>query len=282
MLGRPLAFFLLVLGLAGCAEEKQPTEFVARLGSAFLLQEDVDRILAALPAAQDSAEAREQIIEQWLTSELLFQEAQRRDLGREEDVRRLLEESERSVLVNALLTTIYEENPVAPTPAELQAYFEQNREQLRTRETFVRIRYLDASTRAEAEEARRILQRTVEAERDSVWIRIIERYASTPQNAEAISANYYPEGRLFAEKPTVRDAIGRLLDDQTAPIIEEDSVFHVIQLVERVPPRTIPRPEWVEDELVRRLAIQARKQLYSRQVQRLRNEALAREDLVVR
>ena len=282
MLGRGLAFFLLVLGLGGCAEEKQPTDFVARVGSSYLLQEDLDRVLAALPAAQDSADAREQIVERWITNELLYQEAQRRDLRSDENVKRLLVESERSVLVNALLTAIYEENPVTPTPAELQAYFEQNREQLRTRETFVRIRYLDAATRAEAEEARRALQRTPAAERDSIWIRIIERFASSPQTAEAISANYYPESRLFAERPVLRNAIGRLLDEQTAPIIEDDSLFHVIQLVERVPPRTIPRPEWVEEELVRRLAIQARKQLYSRQVQRLRNEALAREDLVVR
>jgi parvulin-like peptidyl-prolyl isomerase len=282
MVGRRYAFFLLVLAPIACAEEKQPNDFVARLGSSYLLREDLDRVLAALPAAQDSADARNQIVEQWITSELLYQEAQRRDLRDDEHVRRLLEESERSVLVNALLTTIYEENPVSPTPAELQAYFEQNREQLRTRETFVRIRYLDASTRAEAEEARRLVQRTPPSERDSVWIRVVDRFALSPQTTEAISDNYYPESRLFAEKPIVKNAIARLLDGQTAPVIEDDSLFHIIQLVERVPPRTIPRPEWVEDELVRRLAIQARKQLYSRQVQRLRNEALARDDLVVR
>jgi hypothetical protein len=59
-------------------------------------------------------------------------------------------------------------------------------------------------------------------------------------------------------------------------------MFHVVQLVERIPARTIPEPAWIEDELVRRLVIQGRKQLYARQVQRLRNEALAREDLEIR
>jgi hypothetical protein len=38
----------------------------------------------------------------------------------------------------------------------------------------------------------------------------------------------------------------------------------------------------VEDEIRLRLEIQGRKQMHARQVQRLRNEALARETLVIR
>jgi hypothetical protein len=38
---------------------------------------------------------------------------------------------------------------------------------------------------------------------------------------------------------------------------------------------------WIEDELRERLIIDARKQMVARQVQRLRNEALAREDLEI-
>jgi hypothetical protein len=56
----------------------------------------------------------------------------------------------------------------------------------------------------------------------------------------------------------------------------------VLQLVKRAAPGTVPPLEWVEDEIHERLRIQSRKQMYARQVQRLRNEALAREALDVR
>ena len=279
---RPIAILFLASALFGCEEEDQPTQFVARVGDQYFLEEDLDRALASLPAALDSSEARQQIVDQWVTSELMYQEALRRDLRDDEEVQRLLQEAERSVLINALLSRIYEENPVSPSPSELQAYFERNKEQLRLRETFVRVRYLETSTRAEAEEARRLLQRAGTEEADSVWTRTIERLATAPTAAGEISSSYFPESRMFLDKPALRDVLGQLLDAQTAPIIDADSAFHVLQLVERVPPRTIPQAEWVQEELVRRLVIQERKQLYSRQVQRLRNEALAREDLVVR
>jgi len=61
-----------------------------------------------------------------------------------------------------------------------------------------------------------------------------------------------------------------------------DNRYHVVQLVERIPIGTTPAVSLLEDQLRARIAIENRKQLYARQVQRLRNEALAREELDVR
>lgn len=267
---------------AACEEQQASPDFVARVGDRHLLRSEVDAAVRSIPVPQDSVEARQQIIEQWVTNELMYQEALSRGLRQDDEVQRQLEESERAVLVNALLSHLYEENTIVPTASEKQAYFENHKEQLRLRESFARVRYLRAANRTNAEAARRMLQQAAPADRDSVWSIAINRYASDAELSREISTNYYPESRIFIDRQELREAVSSLLGGQLAPVIDGDSIFHVIQLVDRVPSRTIPEPAWIDEELVHRLVIQGRKQLYARQVQRLRNEALAREDLEFR
>lgn len=277
------AFLALLLASAiGCGSEPAPPEYVARVGDAYLLRADVDRAMSAVPAGPDSLEVRQQIIEQWVSSEVLHQEALRRGLPQDPDVQRLLQESERSVLVNALVSQLYEQHDVAPTPSEIQAYFERYRDQLRLREPFVRVRYLATTTVESAEEVRRRLQQAALADRDSVFALVRDQLPVGTVAQGSLSVDYHPESRLFGDHPALREALANLSDGQTAPVITADSTFHVLQLAERVPAGTLPEPSWIDDELRRRLIIQGRKQLYARQVQRLRNEALAREDLEVR
>jgi hypothetical protein len=66
------------------------------------------------------------------------------------------------------------------------------------------------------------------------------------------------------------------------PVIETDGLAHLLQLVDRVPAGAIPELAWIEDQVRRQLTIDARKQMYERQVQRLRTEALSRDALVIR
>ncbi|HEX7072305.1 MAG TPA: hypothetical protein VF190_15940, partial [Rhodothermales bacterium] len=92
-----------VLFMAGCGGEEEHPDFVARVEDQYLTREDLEDALQSMPGRLDSAEAREQIIEQWVTNALLVGEATRRGLRNTDEVRRLLEENERSVLASALL-----------------------------------------------------------------------------------------------------------------------------------------------------------------------------------
>ena len=268
--------------LWGCQQEAPAPDFVARLDGQYLTQEEVSEALAALPVPTDSTEARQQIIEQWVTNQLLYQEALRRDLTQDPAERRLLEENERSVLVSALISRLYEEDPAAPSAAELQAYFERHKEQLRLREPYLRVRYLATADAEDAAAVREELASAPDAARDSVWTAAVQQHADDVQDALQLSSNFYPESRLFAAHPALREVVSGLTAGQTGPVFESDGRHHVLQLVARVPAGTVPELSWIEDELRHRLTIQSRKQMYARQVQRLRNEALAREELEIR
>jgi hypothetical protein len=49
-----------------------------------------------------------------------------------------------------------------------------------------------------------------------------------------------------------------------------------------VPAGEVPELSWIEDEVRRQVEIQSRKQMVARHVQRLRNEAQARDELEIR
>lgn len=268
--------------LAGCGRSDVDGDFLARVGDSYLHRSDLDLALSNLPAGLDSTHAADQFIDRWVTDELLAQEARERNLQNDPDVRRRMEESERSVLIGTLVSRMYSE-VASPTEREIRTYFERNVDNLTLRESFLRIRYLSTYDSAAAVLAAAVVDTLDEsAGPDSTWRSIVEDSAVDPEVCMALSVNYFPESRFFRNIPELTQSIERLRPGQTAPIIRIDDQFHVIHLVDRVPPGTKPNLEWVIDDIRNRLLIDKRKQMYLDQVQRLRNSALARGRLELR
>ncbi|SHK44141.1 peptidylprolyl isomerase [Rhodothermus profundi] len=281
---RMLLFGLVLLSGVGCQQKPPPPDVVARVGQAYLTRDELSRALQLLPVQMDSTEASQQVIEQWITNQLLYQEALRRGLRDDPEVQRLLEENERSVLISALLDRIYQEEEAStarqPDPSEVQAYYERYKEQLRLREPYVRVRYLHTTRAQDARTVHQTLQEA-EAVSDSLWDALVARYADNPEEARLLASRYFPESRLFtaAVLTPLREALQRLRNGELASLIEIEGHYHVLQLVERLPIGTIPELRWIYDEVAHQARIQARKQIYARLVQRLRNEARVRGEL---
>ena len=274
-----LAGVLLGLVLPGCEEDEPPPSYVARVGDHYLQQEDLDRMLKGLGPVPDSTEARQQAIEQWIKNTLLLREAQRLNLAEDPEVQRMLDEQRRNTLVTALTNRIYEEMDQAPSQEEIRTYFERHKSRFALREPYVRVRHLATPEIDSARAARRDLLAARAASADSVWARLGRRYADHPARARQLAGQFLPESRLFAQLPYVKDELAALREGEVAPLIEDNNRYHVLQLVGRAEEGASPKLEWVENEIRRRLQIRQRKQMYAREVQRLRNRAKA-DDLI--
>jgi len=279
-----LSFVLIAIWFGyGCTRSPDMPDYVARVGEQYLLSEDVAASIESLPAGQDSAEARQQLVEQWITQTVLEQEARRRGLESEEDVRRQLYESERSVLVSTLISRLYDEEPVVPSAEDVRRYFELHKDRLRLREPYVRIRYLNAANRDSVNLARRLLQRAARTSNtDSLWMGIVQRFASDVDGSLALAERHSPESRLFPQFPEVRELVGRLRDAEISQVVQSRDVYHILQVVDRRQPGDLPEIEWIEAEVKREIVLEQRKQIFARRVQELRNRALARNQLEVR
>jgi hypothetical protein len=278
-----LTTVVISFAVSKCQRPEPPPEYVARVGDQYLYKDDVLNAMANIPSISDSAEVRQQIVELWLRNELLALEAERRGLRNEPAVQRLLKDNERSVLVSAVIEQLYAENLEEPSHDDVQNYFELNQQQMRLLEPFVRVRYLAAEDPEKAEEARDALTAAMQSgTADSLWAEIVEAYAVDREASMALSTNYFPQSRVLGAIDPVWRTVTSLQPERIAPIIAAGDQYHLVQVVDRVPEGTVPRREWIEEEIRQRLIIQARKQMYLRQVQRLRNEALAQETLEIR
>jgi len=275
----PLAcLFLGLIGLlfvSSCTTDEPPESYVARVGDHYLRQEQLDRRLQGLAPSLDSSQARQQVIDQWVTRTLLLWEAQRLNLENDPDVRRELEKQRRSTLVTAMTNRLHEATDVSPTEDEIRSYFEQHREQFRLREPYVRIRFLSTTQLDSAQTVRTTLQSMSPAARDTAWTGIVQRFAADTARAHTLSEKFMPAGRLPSLLPYSADQVAALQPGDLGPIVEARERYHLIELVERVPKGTEPRLAWVREEIQRRLRIENRKQMYAREVQRLRNRARA-------
>lgn len=261
--------------LGGCEKEEPPSSYVARVGTHYLQQEDVARMLQGMGPVPDSTQARQQIIGQWVENTLLLQEAQRLNLAEDPAVKQRLEEERQNTLVTALKNRIYDELDQPPSKQEVRTYFERHQKQLTLREPYVEVRHLTAQRGDSAQAARQQLQSARTADADSVWAQLSRRYAEQPARARRLAGRFLPESRLFSRLPYVRDELDALREGEVAPIIRDGERFHLLQLVQHVDAGTAPKLEWVEGEIRRRLRIRHRKQMYAREVERLRNRAKA-------
>jgi len=273
---RPAALALAAgLTLAACRGTSETPSFVARVGDAVLTRDELTTALSALPAGLDSAAAREQIVEQWVTAELLAHEARRRGLPDEPEVQSALRENERAVLGAALVEHFFAANPGSPTDEELAAYLDERQEELVLREPWVRIRHLRTRTAEEAESARAGLARAgTAAFADSLFRMLTREYAVDPEGSQAMATSYLPESRFRATGELLAETVAALAPGQAA-VVPVAGAFHVVQLVDRRPAGSRAQPAWVRDEYRERMAIDRRRDLLARQVQALRTEALA-------
>ena len=267
--------------IVGCNSSEPEVEYIARVGDRLLTHDDLNVSFDPHMAGQDSNEALNQIVEEWVKNELIAQEAIRRGLRNDSEVKRLLAENERSVLVSTFLSRLFQEEPLDPTEEELEAYYAQHADQLALREDYLRVRYISTQEAAQANQVRtRLRDATVAGKADSLWPALVNQFAINPETSINISSRFYPKSLLFPSA-VLKQAIDRLSLSQISPVIEEGNAYHVVQIAEVRQSGTVPDLEWIEDELTQRLTIESRKQMVARQVQRLRTEAMAREDLEI-
>lgn len=282
-----LLLWLVLLGvaaMAACRQEASPTQYVARLGNEYLMEDELRAAIANLPPTMDSVAVRQQVIDQWINNRLLVREARRRNLQLKEDVIKLLQENERSVLISALVEDLYDETSITITPEELEAEYNAYKEQLRLRYSYVRVRYLKAADSLQAERARQALLQVMQSNTvDSLWTRIVDRYAIADKEVSlALVETFHPERQLFPTAPVLNQRLGQMGPGETAPVLAAGGAYHLLQLVDRVPPGTIPERAWIEPELRQRLTVRRRKELYDGTLRQLYNRALSNNLLDIR
>ncbi|MGA9117193.1 MAG: peptidylprolyl isomerase [Bacteroidota bacterium] len=251
---------LAITAACGCGgESPEAGAYVARVGDRYLTDEELAR-------ARDSAGARaldsRAYIEQWVVSELLFQEAGRRGLAGTPDLERRLTSIRRRLAVEALLAEEWTSADSAQVPEEaVRELFDRTPGEFLLREDVVRVSSVLFRDRDPAALFRsRLLQGTpweaavLEAARDSLLVRASSRAWHT-------RASLYPE-ELWK--------LARSLSPEEVSFVLRTQFGYYVLLLHRSASRGERADlDYVRDEIRDRLMMERRQALYDRLVRRL-------------
>lgn len=140
---RTIQKWVVVLGVWGCitcGEQPQGTP-VAQVGEARLTKEELTSRIPNPFIGRISVEEKRQLVEKWVEEELLYQEAQKRELQKEPEIAELIEQATRRLLVAELLDrTFAKDNDVLE--GEILDYYEANRQSFEREQPEIRVRHI--------------------------------------------------------------------------------------------------------------------------------------------
>jgi parvulin-like peptidyl-prolyl isomerase len=272
-------FLSLWIGCSSTSDSSQKEgDVAAQVGGQYLYKSEVHKALSSLPKGLDSLEASKQFINQWVTTALMANEAENQNLQNDEEVKKRIEDSRRSVLMAALLDKINKNNPKEPTPTEIATYFTEHKDQLVLREPYVCVRYLQTQSQEKANAAYQALQIALQNP-DTVaneWARIVKQYADDSRTSLELSDNYIPESRLTDAAEPVWQTLQGMSNGQVSNVLNVSNKYHVLQLVERLPEGSTPKISWIQNDIREILRMNTQKQAYLVYTQDLKSKALSK------
>ncbi len=134
-------FLICIVFINGCERKDQPEDYVARVNDEYLT---LEMIIERLDESHGMNEVMiREYVNQWLTTEMLFQEARRRGLDRDDRVLKPLRDVRRHLAINALLEEeVYTENYPEVTDEQVEAYFEEHTDEFTADAPIVEISYV--------------------------------------------------------------------------------------------------------------------------------------------
>lgn len=253
---------LLAAVLCSCSEQRSNDEYVARVGRATLSQHTLDEHAAGQPE-----HLVRQYVSNWVMSEILFQEAQRRGFAASDAVVRQAEEAKRQFAITAYLEQeIYSDDPSAIRDSDLQNEFNSNAESYRLPNDVVKMSFAIFDERDEANTFRsKVLRGTQWA--DAVQS-IRNDDAQSRHLLRVATGEYFTQAVLYPEELW---KIARTLSKEDISYVVRTNAGYCVALVHDVKRQgEVPQFEYIKEEIRQRLAIKRRNEKYARLLDQLR------------
>ncbi|MCY4545733.1 MAG: peptidylprolyl isomerase [Gemmatimonadetes bacterium] len=248
------------------ATAEDPDTIVARVNQSTLTVDQLEAELddAALPAA--TLQMRRDWVSVWIRTELLYQEALRRDFDGDGKTLRELDRMRRDHLANVVLEHVITDSSMVVTDEEVAGYFEANRKEFVYHEPELRLSVIVLPDEATARQVRGLLSR-----RSSTF----EELART-RSIHASSADGGDLGFLKRADITdisVQEIVFSLSVGQVSrPVLSESGSF-IFRVAERRAAGTVPPLDEVRGEIVNRMLQDRRRELVRRFVDALRQSS---------
>lgn len=243
-------------------------------GETLTLQKALEEIPVTV-LEQDSLQAIQSYMDQWIRSKVTVQHAEKIGLARTPAVRKKLQRLRNQLLEEALKEYLLERNfdSVEVTREEAQTYYQTHKDQFTLDEKYVRYRHITTRTRTAADNANRDLIRGVE------WREILENYSVDPDLQFRESQQFWPISMAGGDIPMTNRYLNVIGLTERSPIYYQGGRYHLVQLMEERPAGEHPDLEWLIPQIQEWLKLEKARRITNSYIRNLYLEANANNEI---
>jgi len=259
-----LALLAATLGASGCSRSGGGP-YVAKVGDAILTREEIAHTRSGI---SDSAQDPRRYVNDWVVTELLFREAERRGIAESNEVREQAELARRRLAVAALLEREIYSDTSGVADSAIESFYRQNSAAFTLREEVMNISYIAFADRDEANAFRSGVLRGTR------WEEAVKAIQTDSANhgglLQLADRQYFTRGRLYP--PELWKLALTLPRGDVSFVLKTDEGFYVLVVHSLQRPGIIPDLGYVRNDVRNRLLIEHRREHYEKFLEELRQK----------
>lgn len=217
---------------------------VARVGDQVLTLEEIADLTSPRDDRQVSAEAKREFVRQWIDTEVLYQEALREKLHKDNGMKRAIRQMEKELLAAELMERRVGRG-MAIAQKEIEKYYDEHMDEFMLTKPHVRARHILVDSMEKARHVRKKLQ---EGEPfDSV---VVDMSIDSETHLAGGDLGMFSEDDVAPE--IARAAFSLEVDEPSEPVHTEWG-YHIIQVTDRKPEGSAIPLEEVKEEIANKI-----------------------------
>ena len=253
-----IIIFAFTLTQYGCSKEEKPLKYVAKVNKSVLTEDDVK---SALLEEHNKGIYREEYINNWIQTEILYQEAADKGLLNDKEFKSLLERSKKELASALFIKKLMDEEKIEPTDDEIKEYFNNNKDDFKLADDVYKINEIQFNNYNKAIEFRNSLLETD-------WDRTLSQYHTSQSIIELLPQKLLLKYQI--QPITLLRVITTLDINEVSVVLETEPMkFTVVQLLEKFSKDLIPPFDMVKNEVKERLSIIKKNQFTKEHIDKL-------------
>jgi peptidyl-prolyl cis-trans isomerase C len=263
-----LSVLTLCSGLAGCQKkeqiEKPPTGVIARVDEGVLTQWDLEMDIPEAQRALASLDQKRDYVKGWIESEILYQEAKRKGIDKDEAVKWRMDRAVRNAIIESFLQKELQAR-VKVSEEEIRQYYLNNQSTFAREEDEVRLSHILVRNVAEAG---LVTVRMESGESFEAIAKHLSLDAATKDKGGDLG--YIPLSNL---PPQFYEAVTKSEPGKISTPIQTDYGFDIIMVTDRREKGSVREYELVKPQIANALIVAKRKDELGNLLEELKGEA---------
>lgn len=255
-------FFLAgLLAIAACSKEQKKDDFIARVNDSYLTREEFASLADTLNL--NSAQ-KEQLIKKWIYQEVLFQEAAKEGITKDQDYLNIIKKSSYELAAAMLIEKYESSEEINYSDNDLINYYEADKNYFRLNSDSYQLNKVLFSSEDKAIKFRGLAL-------DSDWKKAVNVFVSDSSLINNVESVFVEENNIYPVQ------LSRIIkdfypDEISIVIAEKPGYYSIVQMLNKYNKQSVPPFEIIKSKVEKRFTAEKKKLLIEEYLKSLYSE----------